>query len=209
MKPFSGALVICDCDGVLFDSELANIGYYNAVLEVLGEPELGTEGRHHAHRLATPQMFEWVFAGKPERIADALRVARELDYTPFLGQLEPVAELFSTLRWLKERYRTAMATNRGATIPTMVEKFGLDAWFDLIVGTHDVNRPKPAPDMLLLCLEHAGVGPGQAVFVGDSPSDLAAARAAEIRFIAVGSQVEGDEHIEEFRHLPDVLIRAS
>lgn len=205
MKPSSGALVILDCDGVLFESFEANVAFYDAVLERLGEPPLDEEGRHHAHRMATPQIMEWLFSGDPTRLAAAMEAAYATEYTPFLKRLEPVTDLVPTLRWLREHYRTAMATNRGATIPELIAHFELEPHFELVVGIRDVARPKPAPDMLLRCLEGLGVEPHAAVYVGDSPGDLAAAEAAEIEFIAVGDVVDHHTRIDELRALPDLL----
>lgn len=205
MKPSTGAAVILDCDGVLFESFEANAAFYDAVLERLGEPPLNAEGRHHSHRMATPQIMEWLFGDDPKRLAEAMDAAYETDYTPFLRRLEPVPELFSTLQWLRENYRTAMATNRGATIPDLVAHFELDQHFEMVVGIRDVPRPKPAPDMLLHCLEGLGVEKHAAVYVGDSPGDLQAATAAGIEFIGIGDLVDHPTRIGELRALPDLL----
>jgi HAD superfamily hydrolase (TIGR01509 family) len=136
--------------------------------------------------MGSPQLLARLFADDEEGHDAARTVARELDYTPFLHLMQPVPELAETLRWIRERSSTALATNRGSTVPQLLVHFGLDVHFDLVVGTHDVARPKPAPDMLLHCLEHFALAPGDAVYVGDSPSDRDAARAAGIDFIAVG-----------------------
>lgn len=209
MKPSTGALVMLDCDGVLFDSFEANVAFYNAVLEQLGEPPLDEDGREHAHRMATPQILRWLFADRPERIPEALSAAYETDYTPFLSKLVPVPELFETLGWLRRHYRTAMATNRGATIPELVDHFALGDHFDLVVGIRDVPRPKPAPDMLLHCLEQLDAEPHRAVFVGDSPSDQSAAEAAGVAFVGVGGSVDHHTSIDELRALPGLLEKLS
>lgn len=203
------ALVILDCDGVMFDSYEANVAFYDAILAALELPPLDEIGRDHAHSLATPQILEWLFATEPARLEEATRVARQLDYRPFLPKLRPVPELFETLSWLRSRYRTAMATNRGGTIPMLVEHFSLETWFDVVVGIHDVPRPKPAPDMLLHCLEQLGVDPGAALYVGDSPTDLEAARAAGIEFVAVGETIAHHRRIAELRELPALLAARS
>jgi len=205
LTPSAGLLVILDCDGVLLDSFEANVAYYDAVLERLGEPPLDDEGRDHAHRLSTPQIMEWLFRGDPSRVAEAHRVALETDYGPFLPLLRPVPALYETLHWLRARYRTAMATNRGVTIPALLAHFGLGDCFELVVGIRDVARPKPAPDMLLHCLEQMGVEAGAAVYVGDSPGDRAAARAAGVRFVAVGDATDHPTRIDELRDLPALL----
>ena len=50
----------------------------------------------------------------------------------------------------------------------------------------EVARPKPSPDMLLLCLDTLGHAAEGAVYVGDQATDLEAASAAGMRFIGMG-----------------------
>lgn len=54
----------------------------------------------------------------------------------------------------------------------------------VVVGRGDA-APKPAPDGLLLALERLGAAPGEAVFVGDSVTDIVAARAAGVTPVGV------------------------
>jgi HAD superfamily hydrolase (TIGR01509 family) len=201
----SAPLVILDCDGVLFDSFDANVAFYDAILSRIGLPPLDEEGREYAHRLATPQILEWRLGHDAGLLEQARRIAQELDYTPFLSLLHPVPGLFDVLGWLAERFRTAMATNRGRTIPQLVEHFALGRYFELVVGIHDVPRPKPAPDMLNLCLTRLAVEAASAVYVGDSPTDLAAAEAAGIGFISVGAAVDHPRSIASLAELPAAL----
>lgn len=199
------ALVMIDCDGTMFDSHEANRAFYDAVLDRIGAPPLEPAQHDWAHRLATPQLFERLFADDPDGYARAIEAARATDYAPFLLQMEPMPELVETLTWVHERYRTALVTNRGGTIPRLLEHFALAAHFDLVVGVHDVARPKPAPDMLVRCLDHFAVPPAHAIYVGDSPGDGEASRAAGVAFVAVGENAEGDCQLDSFAELRDLL----
>lgn len=207
MKPVPSPLelVMIDCDGTMFDSFEANRGYYDAVLARLGRPPLDERGRELAHRLSTTQLFHELLGGDPAAVAAALRAAREVDYEPFLLRMEPVPGLDDTLDFLHGRFRTALATNRGGTIPRLLEHFDLARHFDHVVGTLDVARPKPDPDMLLHCLERFAVEPAAAVYVGDSPGDRDASRAAGVCFVAVGGSVEGDVALPAFADLVRLL----
>jgi phosphoglycolate phosphatase len=196
----SKRLVILDCDGVLFDSSASNVAFYNAILDRMGRPPLDAEGEVLAHWMGSPQLIARLFADDEEGHRAARTVARDLDYTPFLHLMQPVPELAETLRWIHERSATALATNRGSTVPHLLVHFGLDSHFDLVVGTNDVAHPKPAPDMLLHCLDHFALAPRDAIYVGDSPSDRAAAQAAGIDFIAVG-KLAHDRQIATFAEL--------
>lgn len=199
------ALVILDCDGVLFDSSASNVAFYNAILARLGLPELDAEGERLAHWMGSPALLARLFAHDATLHEEARRLAREMDYGPFLRAMRPVEGMFETLAWLRSRGRTALATNRGSTIPQLLEHFALAAHFDLVVGLHDVARPKPAPDMLLHCLEKLDVAAERALYVGDSPTDHEAARAAGIPFVAVGDAVAGAPRIRRLRELRTLL----
>lgn len=199
------ALVILDCDGVLFDSSRSNVAFYNAILERLRVPLLDAEGERLAHWMGSPELLARLFAHDPVLHDEARAVAREMDYTPFLRLMQPVPGLLETLRWLRGRGRTALATNRGSTIPSLLAHFELAEHFDLVVGLLDVARPKPAPDMLVHCLERLGVEPHQALYVGDSQTDAEAAHAAGIDFVAVGAAAGARRRIVTLAELRDLV----
>ncbi len=199
--------VIFDCDGVLFDSWRANVEYYNAVLAALGRPRLDAEGERLAHALSTPQLFDMMFGADPALAEQARTIARELDYGPFYQWMQPASGLHDLLTALKPRYRLAMATNRGATVAGVVRHFALAPLLEIAVGIYDVPRPKPFPDMIEKCVQHFGIEPPQAVYVGDSASDLEAARAAGTHFVALGDLPGADVCIGQLGELPSVLAR--
>ena len=55
----------------------------------------------------------------------------------------------------------------------------------MALGADEVPKAKPAADGLLLCCEKLGVRAEDSVYVGDSPSDGKAARAAGMKSIGV------------------------
>lgn len=198
--------VIFDCDGVLFDSEPANLAFYREVLRASGAPALPASREAAYHSLASSQLFESLFGHDPELLARVQKVARETDYGPFFPLMQPKPRLRETLAELRRRGPTAMATNRGQTTRSVVEIFGLGDLLDLAVGVLDVKRPKPHPDMLLLCLERLGVAAEEAVYVGDQPSDRDAATAAGMRFIGMGPVALASElAVRELDEIPALL----
>jgi HAD superfamily hydrolase (TIGR01509 family) len=196
--------VILDCDGVLFDSTPANVAFYTAVLNTLGEPPLIPEVEERIHVFSSEQLFEELFGGNLERRAEASRVAASIDYQPFFSLMQPVESLHEILRNLRASYRLAMATNRGRTIPDLLREFSLEAAFDTVVGIQDVPRPKPHPDMLIECARRLELPPEVAVYVGDTNGDRDAAAAAGMSFIGVGDRCEHPvliAHIRELEHM--------
>lgn len=120
---------------------------------------------------------------------------------PFPGAAETVAELD------RRGYRLAIVTSkhRRSALRGM-ELCGIIPHFDVIVTPEDVSEPKPHPEPVLLALEQLGVGPEQAVFVGDSPHDIAAGQAAGTRTAGALWGPFPRATLEAAR--PDALLRA-
>ncbi|HEX7191747.1 MAG TPA: HAD family hydrolase [Thermoanaerobaculia bacterium] len=62
---------------------------------------------------------------------------------------------------------------------------GVSPRFRECVFGSDVISKKPHPEALLLCIERLGVTPSEAVYIGDSPEDVAMAKAAGVFSIAI------------------------
>ncbi len=77
-----------------------------------------------------------------------------------------------------------------------LEIVGFDDHFDVVISAHEVAAPKPAPDPYLEACRRLGVEPGPPVVaLEDSPTGVAAARAAGLTVIGVPS-LEGIELVE-------------
>jgi phosphoglycolate phosphatase len=70
------------------------------------------------------------------------------------------------------------------TLP-LLEAAGLRERFAVTVCADRPEDRKPSPNMLLTACRQLGVGPANLLYVGDSPADIAAARAASCRVVAV------------------------
>ena len=200
-------LVMFDADGVLFDSTEANTAYYNAIYALMGEPPMSPEEEKAGVFMAAPQVFELRAQGDRVKFDRMREIARTMDATPFFNLMRPPVELRPFLSALKQRYRLALATNRSATIPALIDHLGLDGIFDAVASAREKVRPKPAPDIVELCLERAGVAAARAVYVGDSQTDRIAAEAAGVHFLGVGTRVDHEHRIGHLKELPDHLDR--
>ena len=78
-----------------------------------------------------------------------------------------------------------MTAKRRLTVELAFARLPLGHLFDVVVGGDETERHKPDPEPLLLALERLGAGPEDAAYVGDSPFDMQAARAAGIDAIGV------------------------
>jgi HAD superfamily hydrolase (TIGR01509 family) len=198
-------VVAFDCDGVLFETVEANRAYYNHILAHFGRPAMDEHQLRYVHIHTVQQCVAHLFADDADRQA-AMAFRASIDYGPFLKYLTIEPHLKALLDWMRNRYQTAIATNRTDTMDRLLREFGLADRFDLVVTSLDVERPKPFPDPLFKILSRFRVEPRQAVFVGDSEVDEATARAAGVPFIAYRNPaLEASWHIESLKDLEGFL----
>jgi phosphoglycolate phosphatase len=96
-----------------------------------------------------------------------------------------IRELLERLRAAPRR-RVVVITNKPTDFSErVVSGLGLSSFVDAVLGPERVSRRKPHPAHVLEALEPIGVRPGQAVVVGDGPTDVRAGRAAGCATIAV------------------------
>ncbi len=82
---------------------------------------------------------------------------------------------------------------------------GFEDHFDVVLSAHEVAAPKPAPDPYLEACRRLEVEPGpNVVALEDSPTGVAAARAAGLTVIGVPS-IEGVP-LDEAHHLAESLL---
>jgi HAD superfamily phosphatase len=90
------------------------------------------------------------------------------------------------LEGLSERFRLAVFTARPREEANItLARFASGIAFDPIVAMEDVRNQKPAPDGLYRIF--GAVEPQEGYYIGDSPDDAFAARAAGIRFVGVAA----------------------
>jgi len=110
--------------------------------------------------------------------------------------------------------RLAVCTNKLEWLSLrLLDALGLATRFGAICGQDTFAMRKPDPDMLRLTIGRAGGDTAHAVMVGDSMTDVATARAANIPVIAVDfgyteippSELGADRLISHFDALPDAV----
>src|SRR3954447_9769452 len=88
---------------------------------------------------------------------------------------------------LKEEGRRLgiVSAKRRRTVELAFAHVPLGPLFDVVVGGDETERQKPSPEPLLLALERLDARPADAAYVGDSPYDMQAARAAGLYAVGV------------------------
>ena len=199
-------LAIFDCDGVILDSREANRVYYNAILEEFGRGSMNDKELSFVHMHTAEESVKYLFRDDIAARKEALIYAQSLDYTRFLDCLIMEPGVGDTIESIRPPMLTAVSTNRSTTMSRVVDIFGLDRWFDIIVCALDVNNPKPDPEGVFKILEILGVEKDRAIYIGDSVVDEMVAYRAGIPLIAYKNKgLEAMFHVEHFIQIESIL----
>ncbi len=125
---------------------------------------------------------------------------------PYSGVLEAVYAL------QRAGYQLACVTNKpeSFTLP-LLQASGLLQYFELVVSGDTLQKKKPEPDQIFYICEKFGVSVSEALLIGDSKTDIAAARNAGCYVFAVpygynqGCKIESDSVDALISHLSEVL----
>jgi pyrophosphatase PpaX len=177
-------VVLFDLDGTVIDSgAIILASMRHAAREVLGE-EPPDELLMAA--VGGPGLEAQMHALAPDRVEELVRVYRAHN-EPLHEELVCCPGIDDVLVRLKDEGRRLgiVTAKRRATVELAFNVLPLEHLFDTVVGGDETARHKPDPEPLLLAAERLDVDPKECAYVGDSPFDIRAAKAADMYAIAV------------------------
>ncbi|MHB9074339.1 MAG: HAD family hydrolase [Desulfobaccales bacterium] len=198
-------VIIYDCDGVLIDSRESNRAFYNHILGHFGLPPLIDEQLEVVHVSTAQGAIDYLFQGQPA-LEEAQAYQRTINNDPFLTLLNLMPHIREVLAQLRTRYHTAIATNRGKSLPLVLKTLGIADCFDLTISAYDVSRPKPHPECLLKILSHFRLAPEAALYIGDAALDQEVAATAGVPFAAYKNPgLQARYHLQDHLDLLNIL----
>ena len=200
--------VVFDNDGLLLDTESVWTRAEQDLFERRGREFTATDKRELVGTSAA-------IAGavlerrldEPGRSADLIEELNALVAAELEHGVETMIGARELLRRLRERGTPIGLVSNSplAFVRRSLELVGFEDHFDVVLSAHEVAAPKPAPDPYLEACRRLGVKAGPSVVaLEDSPTGVAAARAAGLTVIGVPS-IEGFA-LEEAHHLADSLL---
>jgi HAD superfamily hydrolase (TIGR01509 family) len=144
--------------------------------------------------------------GEPGRAAELIEELNELVVAELEHGVEAMLGAKELLEALKRRGTPIGLVSNSPLIfvQRSLELVGFHDIFTIVLSAHEVAAPKPAPDPYLEACKRLGVEPGPSVVaLEDSPTGVAAARAAGLTVIGVPS-IDGVA-LDEAHHLAESL----
>jgi phosphoglycolate phosphatase len=205
-------MILIDVDGTLVDSVPDLTFCVDEMMRRLGRPEHGAA-----------KVRNWVGNGVERLVRRAL--IGQLDGEPEEADYEQAYPIFlelyaqntsqrsllypgvrEGLDYLKQQgYRLGCVTNKASqfTLP-LLRDLGIHGDFEIIVAGDTLAKKKPDPLPLLYAAEQLVVKPEKALMIGDSRSDVKAARAAGFQIVCMSYGYNHGEDIRNYQ--PDAVI---
>jgi pyrophosphatase PpaX len=175
-----------DFDGTLVDTtDLIYQSMRHAAGEVLGR-EFSRAVLMANVGQPLPRQMELLSAEHAEALLNSYRLHNEENHDALIKEFPGVEEALARLRWAGVQVAVVTSKRRFSVDMALKNFPGLGEVVDQWVTMEDTNEHKPRPEPLHKGLELLGNVPrDEATYVGDSPFDVAAAKAARVKSIAV------------------------
>ena len=196
--------VFFDLDGTLIDSAAMILASFRHATRTVLRCEIPDQELLAA--VGGPGLRAQMEALAPDRVDELVEVYSEhnVGLHPGLQACDGVLDLLATLRDEGRRLGVVTAKRR-ATLALAFEVLPELGQFDVTIAAEDTERHKPHPQPLLTALERLDEEPANAAYVGDSPFDVQASKAAGMGAIAVTwGAIHPRERLE--REQPDAVV---
>jgi phosphoglycolate phosphatase len=197
-------LMIFDLDGTLADTGEDIAGAVNHARSKAGLDSLGTR-----------EILKYVGGGLRVTLLEAMgngaapseeMLRAFLDY--YESHILDKTVLYPHVKQVLEKYRNkkkAVVSNKHEKYcREILEGLGIAGYFQLILGSDSVQKPKPAAFPLIKVMNDLKVSPERSIMIGDGFNDIMAARAAGVDCCAVGYGF--GERNELLSHAPAYFI---
>ncbi|MBI5230841.1 MAG: HAD-IA family hydrolase [Coriobacteriales bacterium] len=175
--------ILFDLDGTLVNTiELILASFRHATREVFGHAIPDDALLRNVGIPLRAQMAEF----DPDRVDELLAVYRAYNaevHDRMIREYEGTDEALTSLKAEGLVLGVVTSKSRGPALRGL-EVYGLDRHMDLVLTSDDTDAHKPDPTPLLEAARRLDVAPARCAYVGDSPHDMTAARAAGMVAIA-------------------------
>lgn len=178
-----------DVDGTLVDSNYLHVITWWEAFAQAGH-EVPMTAIHRAIGMGSDQLLDALLPGTRDRDADAgIRTAHGALYATYWSRLRPLPGAPELLRACRKSGLQVVLASSADPAEFAVLRRVLDAEDAVGAATSagDVERSKPAPDLVQVALQKARIPPQEAVFVGDTVWDVRACQRAGVPCIGLRS----------------------
>lgn len=173
--------ILFDLDGVLCSTDRFHYRAWKELADRLGLP-FNEEINRQLRGVSRMESLEILLRGSERKFTfqekAALAEEKNRRYRQLLmglTQADVSPPVRQTLRELRTQgYRQAVASSSRNT-PLILQRVGLDTWFDAVIDGNQITRSKPDPEVFLRAAQALGFPPARCLVVEDADAGVEAA----------------------------------
>lgn len=207
--------VVFDLDGVICHTDHYHYLGWKSVADDLGVPfdETVNNRLRGVSRMESLEIVLEKYEGEPlsdERKLELATIKNDR-YRVMLGDMSPAdldPAVKSTLDDLRGRGLKLAIGSSSKNAKYILERIGLDDYFDAISDGTNISRSKPDPEVFLKAAEYVGIDPAKCVVVEDAVAGIEAGEAAGMYTVSIGDAADqgaGDAKLGTFADLSKVV----
>lgn len=184
--------ILFDLDGVLCSTDRCHYQAWKKLADRLGIA-FDEQINRKLRGVSRMESLEILLQGSERKFTpqekEEMAEEKNACYRQLLMALTPddvSAEVRQTLRTLRARgYRQAVASSSKNT-PLILQRTGLDSWFDAVVDGNQITRSKPDPEVFLMAARALELTPAHCLVVEDADAGIEAATRGGFPCAAIG-----------------------
>lgn len=197
-------LLVFDFDGTLADSEASIMETLQLVAQDFGLSGVDKANARRSIGLPLRHTIEIGLGLEAGRASEAVELYRKHYNEVAFGSTLLFPGVKETLGMLRQDFLLAVASGKSTHgLVAMMRHLGIFNCFSFVAGAQDVERPKPAPDMVLLALETLDIPAEECLVVGDTVFDIEMGQRAFADTCAV---TYGNNSVDELRSLNPTFV---
>ena len=204
--------IIFDLDGVICSTDHFHYLAWKALADEMGVyfDETINNRLRGVSRMASLEIVLENYGGvlTPEEKSAAAEKKNAI-YRELLGQMSPAdlsGEVKETLDSLREKGLLLAIGSSSKNTKYILERIGLQGYFDRISDGTNISRSKPDPEVFLKAAEFLALAPADCLVVEDAKAGIEAAAAAGMDSAAIGDAVSCGLATYNLEHFRDLLI---
>ncbi|MBN1156423.1 HAD family hydrolase [Candidatus Woesearchaeota archaeon] len=193
--------IFFDMDGVLVDSYEFWYRLFNFTLKHFKYPEMREE--EFNEKIWGISTLEAVQRYLPKNTDKEMAEFYLEKYAEFEKYFRTYPDTISVLKKLKEKKIVIVSNTHMEIAEEELKKCKIRSYVDILLCPNENLKPKPYPDMILEGLRQLKLKKEEAIFVGDTVTDMAAGRAAGI--MTIGLRIDGgNRKIDKLEEIFDI-----
>lgn len=206
--------VIFDLDGVICSTDAYHYRAWKELADRLGIP-FSREQNNRLRGVSRMESLDILLENSPRLFSQqekqALAAHKNVAYRTLLLQMSPAdvaPEVRETLDELRARGLLLAIGSSSKNAPLILQKIGMDGYFDAVADGNCIQRSKPDPEVFLKAADLLGVPPESCLVVEDAVAGAEAAHAGGMQVACVGDAARrqaGDFNLHSLVELLDFV----